>query len=486
MAMNIFLWATILWIAPLLYYQLKNETKFKKNIIIGVTLPYEAREDAQVQQILADFHKQLKQTMIVLILLGIACIPIRDFGLMMTLYLLWIDAVIFANNILYILCNKKLRELKLRRGWKKESANTVSDLPSDRQPTKLFSPLWFSLPLLVSLLPFLWDRTYWAIYVTDAALILFSWFCCRITIRRCLERVDDDPELTETLTLIRRRSLAKSWLVTAWFAALINLAVPLTTDHVLLGLMMILLFAAVLTIVVVRAEFHVRKMQEELTRGSGKDDYADEDDHWIFGMFYYNPEDRRLMVSERTGMNMSFNLAKTSGRAIMLSCLLLLLAMPFFGIWILYEERQPVRLTCTDEALTASHTGTSYEIGLDNIETAELLTKLPQMSKIAGSGLDSVLKGKFSVKEIGRVTACLDPRTGPWLLVTTDDGRQYLLGSSTEVETEKLWELLSSKKASALCTEAFWHITVRLPSLPPARAPFFCKVLPSTKVRYNS
>ena len=35
------LWLCVIWMPVLMYFMLRNETKFKKNIAVGVTLPYE-------------------------------------------------------------------------------------------------------------------------------------------------------------------------------------------------------------------------------------------------------------------------------------------------------------------------------------------------------------------------------------------------------------------------------------------------------------
>jgi hypothetical protein len=45
MLFNILFWSSIIWVAPLVYYMLANETKFKKNIAVGVTIPLEGRSD---------------------------------------------------------------------------------------------------------------------------------------------------------------------------------------------------------------------------------------------------------------------------------------------------------------------------------------------------------------------------------------------------------------------------------------------------------
>lgn len=42
---TLILWGCIIWIVPLMYVLLRNEAKWKKNIVVGATLPYEARQD---------------------------------------------------------------------------------------------------------------------------------------------------------------------------------------------------------------------------------------------------------------------------------------------------------------------------------------------------------------------------------------------------------------------------------------------------------
>ena len=48
------LWVVLLceWLSQ------RNDSKFKKNIVLGATLPFEAHEDPQVQQILKQFKKK--------------------------------------------------------------------------------------------------------------------------------------------------------------------------------------------------------------------------------------------------------------------------------------------------------------------------------------------------------------------------------------------------------------------------------------------
>ena len=55
---NTILWLCIIWMPLLIYFMLRNETKFKKNIAIGVTLPFEGRTHPDVLARLEKFKKQ--------------------------------------------------------------------------------------------------------------------------------------------------------------------------------------------------------------------------------------------------------------------------------------------------------------------------------------------------------------------------------------------------------------------------------------------
>ena len=53
-----------------------------------------------------------------------------------------------------------------------------------------------------------------------------------------------------------------------------------------------------------------RRAQRALTAGREQAALVDEDDCWIWGLFYCNPNNNRLFVSERVGMGLAMNLAR--------------------------------------------------------------------------------------------------------------------------------------------------------------------------------
>lgn len=196
----------------------------------------------------------------------------------------------------------------------------------------------------------------------------------------------------------------------------------------------------VLGIVALATEMRVRSLQERLTKASGEGLYVDEDDHWVFGIFYYNPDDTKLIVNERVGINTSVNLARPAGKAIAVVLACLLLCLPVAGAFMAEEFGAPVTLELSEQTIRAHHSLTTYEIDMDDVASVELVDQLPQMTRTFGGASETFLEGDFSSDVYGSLKVCLDPEVGPWLLVRTRSGATYLLGASDTAQTEGAYE----------------------------------------------
>ena len=102
--MKYFLLAVLYLCLIPVYFMLRNETKPKKNIILGVTLPYEARQDAAVQAICDQFLRQLSLVVLILALLPVALLPIKRTSVFLTVCLVWIIAAVIVPYIPYVQC----------------------------------------------------------------------------------------------------------------------------------------------------------------------------------------------------------------------------------------------------------------------------------------------------------------------------------------------------------------------------------------------
>jgi len=140
-------------------------------------------------------------------------------------------------------------------------------------------------------------------------------------------------------------------------------------------------------------------------------------------------------------MNTTINLARRSGQILTGLLLLLLLAMPFIGVWMDKLETTPVGISISTEAVISTHTGVEYEVPLDSIVYVEYVAEKPKLKRTAGTGMESVQKGRFGTPW-GSASICVDPRTLPYIYLETDEGKRYLFGSSNTDETDAVYQQL--------------------------------------------
>ena len=434
MLFNILMWASIFWIAPFLGYLMTNNAKFKKNIAVGVTFMEEGKQDEEVISRLNRYKKQVKMITIVLLLAVIPGVFVSKFWILLTYYLVWTDVTIFIYAIPFYLCNKDLKAIKKRRGWVQHSGEKV-EIDMENIPNfKEISPLLFIIPCIVSLLPLIWDRTFYVLYITSAASVLVFWFSYRYFYRNRSEVVNEERDLTRVLTQIRHYNWSKIWIFASWMTILLSFSGLLFISHPALALTLIFLVTAVICVEAVGIEIKLRRMQEKLTRGSGVGAIVDEDDKWIGGMIYYNPNDSRLIVNERVGMNTTLNLARTSGKVITLFLLILILALPFTGPAMNVYYKQPIKIEVTKDEVEASQGITNYRIKLSDIKNVELIDELPDdMVRVNGTSFDDLLKGDFKDGN-ENLTLLLRPNSKPFIKVTDKNGKVFVFSFRGDVE----------------------------------------------------
>lgn len=453
MTERLILWLSIIWLVPLMYFILKNETKFKKNIAVGVTLPYEGRTDPVTIRLLTRYKRQLGAVCLLLAALALAgmLFPV-GFGLSFTLFFIWIDLCIVLPYIPYVSCNRKLKQLKETRGWRRGGgAEVTSDLKAAGQPLKELPIIHFLLPLLISLIPVVWEgfNANWVLalfLLVDTLCVALLYAAYRWCYRRKAETVDENTDLTNALTRLRRRYWLRCWLWCSWFMGLLSLGIWLMIYAPVPGFLVVGGLTLALVIIAIVIEFRLRRAQEKLTADSGRAYYVDTDDKWIWGVFYYDKHDRHLMVNARTGNNTTVNLAHRGGQIVMGLTAALLIFMPLAGVSVMEEEKAPVTLELTQTHLVAGHARSEYEIPLDEIRKVELhSTKPAGLVRVAGTAMETVLKGKFSGGGYGAITLCMDPRTGPWILVAGEGSDRWLLGGTEN--TAEIYHRLISETA---------------------------------------
>ena len=443
----------------IIYFVLRNEAKPKKNIMLGVTLPLYARDDAAVRSIIKQHLTNQTIAFIALSLLAVPALFIDSVAVVMTWYLVWFIPVMVLPFLVFGHSNRKLKVLKQQNSWFGASSGiTLVDVKLALTPKKTLSVWLFAPPVIMSLFPVIstiltlrGSDEFWPlmiVYASFAVLSVSLYFVYRIIFHQKAEVVDERTSLNAALTQVRRYHWGKCWLITVWLTGFLSLVMWLFSGNSMVILITTLIYTVVLLVFIMRAEFKTRKIQQKLTEESGQTVYTDDDEYWLFGLFYNNPNDRHFFINNRTGFGMTVNLSSLGGKILIGISLLVILTMPLLGFYMIREEFTPVTLEVTGTQLIAGHTSDTYQIFLDDIQSVYMLEQLPDGTRLMGTGMDTVLKGRFKFDTIGTCSVCLDPRTPPFIIVSDEDGT-YILGASDNAYTLEVFEILDKQLASA-------------------------------------
>ncbi len=438
-------------ILPLVSLMLANETKPKNNIVLGVTLPPGKQAEPAVKAICTGYRKKLFHGAVVLTLLLLPVFFLPSFSVMLTAWLCWLLLAIVVPFVFYAMAHLQLKDLKQINEWFDGVAKrALSDVTVTAALRKPFSRRLFLPALIVSLLPLViaysiqQDQLYAAtVTLSSGSIILLSLFSYPLLFRR---KGDEGGDLLSNVefTGARLYQWGKCWLLLSYLTALFALTMWFVRNSDGGILFAVALYTLAALALCGYTELSARKAQEKLTAQYGEKQYVDEDAFWFLGMFYHHPGDRHFFVNKRVGIGITLNLARPAAKVLAVFVLFLLAALPLIGVGAIYEEYTPITVTASETEVRVSHLGFEITVDYDDVEEAALLYELPGLSRLNGTALAVLNKGKFKVTGYGVCEICLDPRADAFLVLKTKE-KTYLISTPAKGETEQIYRWLNRR-----------------------------------------
>ncbi len=435
---GIIIWSCLLFTTGIMYITNKNEIKFKKNIVMGVTLPFEARNNPQVNTILENTKKSYSNLFLIFTIINIAGFFIKDITISMICWAIVFMLILILPILLFIRTNQKLKKLKLENGWTIKTSQQVRVNVSTIIEYKKPNIATYILPIFICIGFILIQKNMWFVHTLSLIIVIISFLVSSFLYRKKSETVDNDTKLTNTLSFFRYNIWKKVWIVGAYQAMFISISVWLFTFSDIFAISMIITSSLVCASIIICLEMQTRKLQESLTLESGKDYYVDEDDYWIWGMFYYNPNDSHIMINQRVGVSSTFNLATKTGKFMSILSAGLLIFTMILVVGIALEDKSPINLQLKNTSIVCSSGSTEYEIDFDEIEEIQLLETLPNdLFRTNALGSQNLYKGSFYGSGMDNLKIIADPKTPPYIKIKTTDERYYIFGTrNSEISKE--------------------------------------------------
>lgn len=170
----------------------------------------------------------------------------------------------------------------------------------------------------------------------------------------------------------------------------------------------------------------------------------DDDDYWVYGLFYYNPKDARLNVEKRVGIGSTINMAHPLGKVI--SVIVGLVIIGTFGslIYAGIFAATPLDVRVEDGKVICHQFRDEYKIAIDDIQSVSYEDTLEGVSliKMGGAATDKLYKGNFAAGDDKNVKVYLSYDADCYIRIQTSD-EIYYINDVTKEDTKNLYDQIS-------------------------------------------
>lgn len=425
--------------------------------LFGVTAKKDLRESDAAKKALKDFKKEMW------LILGISLVlvpPVFFFkgdGIPFSYWMIWFFIACFLYNVPFAIQNSKIKTFK-RELYKDNEENKITyfELKTVRKlkiyhfiPQIVLTAL-FCLPLFIGKI---WeaDDSYYTVYlanylsfaVTLLIIVVFAFFMDRMKVTV----ISTDSTLNQNYARAKKNVwknvyIVLSWEIVATIVGLFVLVTLLKENGFYVVYTVIVSLVMVLTAII--AFFKINKIDKAYHNSVDYSLMADDDNNWIFGMFYFNPKDSNSIVESRYGFGSTINMATKAGIASIIITILTLLTLPIISIYLIVMEHTPLHMTVSDEKVVMYQMNEQYSLDLDSVTKVTILDDCPEASKVRGTGVEKFWSGTWRTKEYGKVEMFLNPQNDVFLMIEADD-ETYIVSGHDDEETMNVYDKMTDK-----------------------------------------
>ena len=415
------------------------------------------KAETNVEEIVQRNRKLALWLIMAEIIIGAVLMIVPNLTAMMIIYTVYIMLAFVLGGFPYIKGNSELKSLKREMGIESKGVR-VADIKSISASHALNMPVLLIpnvIALVCVLFSFLFDLK--VIHFSNsslqgsfaATLMSGSFFVMSILIviiARMMDNmrnevISEDSEVNANYNRAKKKLWSDLWTEMSW----------LNTAMIVFFLIIILarwseigvIISSVVYMIGLLVIFGVLAYRTAILNECYKfeNEYDDDDDNWIYGMFYYNTKDGRLNVERRDGMGATINIAHPVGKVIIAVTALVLIGTIASLVWVGVMEATPIDVRVEGGKVICHHLSDEYvirEAEIQEISTGNNLEELHPV-RIAGVGSENLYKGRWSVGEDKNVKMFINPNVDLYIRIKTEES-VYYINDNSEDETREIYE----------------------------------------------
>lgn len=424
---------------------------------------YKDENKKTVLDIYDKYRRKFLKLSVIFVVIGALLFFLDNFTFKISLWTMWLTVAMVAIYMPYVFGNKELKTFKKTIQIKNEKKVII-----DTKNTLSYGMnkgIGFILPLIIGfvcmVIAVLFDMdiigdnlslsktyTYTIMIGTFYSISVLVYICSFIMDRMKNEVISEDSDVNLNYNRAKKRNYSNSlkcmlWINTVYIiVTLILIYFDLVNDlYILISTVVYMVFLFIGFGIYVLRDSKINSIYKKETNIE-----VDDDDYWIYGMFYFNPNDKRINVEKRNGFGTTVNFGTTVGK-IVLFVLGLTIIGTIFAVGILGAyEVVPIDVKIEDGKVICHQLRDDYKIDIDDVKSVELSENFKDLkaSRTNGVGMPNLLKGNFTVKGEGAVKVFLNPENDHYIKITTDK-KTYYVSEAEDKDTEKIYEEIKGK-----------------------------------------
>ena len=459
------------------FITLSSANKPKKNMFMAVTLPYDVLESDFIKEVQKEYKSMCNKVYLLMLLTAIPCVfpfwIFKNTTVYIFYLMLWCMGFAYYGIIPFKLMNRKIKAEKAKNGWfvgekKVVYCDTKTTLLKNSMP---ISNKYFLIPILIGIIPLILsiknfsseNIAFLIVAILNLGLVILLFYIAKVFNKNKLKTYSTDSEINFILNKTEKQMFYIYFLINAIVESLIVLVFYLALfeyiDLKFLNVIVVstLLLSSIVALGFIYIKKKINDLDEELSsKNKDSEIIVDDDDYWIDGIYYYNPNDSSKMVSSRFGYSMTYNLATKHGyfmgkkldKIVLIGTLILILVLMGPS----EISNSSISFSNDSPNISISSFPYSYELDYKDIESIKLTNEPISFTlRTNGMATDTKCIGNFKSDKYGKCRVYLyfknKDDNPPYIVVKLKNSKfDYLIYNTKDSQsTKEVYTTLKNK-----------------------------------------
>ncbi|WP_141502635.1 DUF5808 domain-containing protein [Paenibacillus luteus] len=430
------------------------------HILFGVTLPSHALKHEAIKQFQAEYKKTYTVFGIAAL---VSLVPLfllaHFFSLALIYFFLWIAAFLYTSRLPFHKTHHKTAMLKREQEWfvGEKRIIRIDTKVTLLKKSMLASPYLFLIPVLLSVVPLLlstFQNTNPLLTMTGIASLAMTTvlFLIYLAFGKMKAKVySENHDINLAINSASRRYWSILWVCLAIFESINALVAyfiltqgsSLSSMQWMIGIIMVSLIPLGSMVFV---HNKVRDLEESLAVTDGQSVVTDDDEYWINGSTYHNPNDTSIMVPKRVGIGTTVNMATRGGKWIQYGSvvLALIIVIPVAAFALQSDHTSPALTIAENGIVSIDYPLYDYSFDLSEVTGLTLEQDVPSGFRTNGVATAEYARGSFSLEKLGDAKLYVFKKSPPYIFIKLE-GMTVIFNHKDAAATEALYAQLSAR-----------------------------------------